>query len=135
MIVLSNTTAQTIQPGQSITFNQVLRKTGCGEFFRMNTGAVGLRTNAQYEVSFNANIGGATAATPVQLAIAIGGAPLAETTMISVPAAVTDFNNVAASTIVGTAIGISNAITVTNNGTTPVNISPLGLALTIIRKS
>lgn len=135
MIVLSNTTAQTIQPGQSITFNQVIKKTGCGESFRINTGSVGLRVNAQYEVSFNANVGGTTAATPVQLAIAIGGAPLTETTMISTPAAVGDLNNVAASTVVGTLSGISNAITVTNNGTTPVVISPLGLALTIIRKS
>lgn len=37
MISLSNTTAQTLTPGQSITFNTVVLHTGCAECHRANT--------------------------------------------------------------------------------------------------
>lgn len=123
MIVVSNTTAQTLQPGQSITFN-AYRKTGCGECFRNNSSTVGLRNNGVYHVSFSANVGGPAAATAVQLAIQIGGSPLLETTMISTPTtADTEFNNVATSTYVPTICGTSNNITVTNTGTSVINIA------------
>lgn len=135
MIVLSNTTEQTLQPGQSITFNTVVQHTGCGESFRNNSGAVGLNAPcAVYEVAFNANVGGTTAAVPVELSIAIGGSPLTETAVISTPAAVGDLNNVSASTYLKTERGLSNSISVQNTGANPIVISPDGLALSIIRK-
>lgn len=123
MIVLSNTAAQTLSPGQSIIFNNIINQSGCGECFRNNSGSVGLKANGVYHVSFSANVGGEVAATPVQLAIEIGGAPLAETTMISTPAAVGDLNNVATSTYVRTCCGVSNNVTVTNTGTSTITIS------------
>lgn len=120
MIVLSNTIAQTIEPGQSITFDDVVLHSGCGECHRSNTGSVKLRANGVYEAHFSANIGGATAATPVQLALAIGGEPLLETTMISVPAAVNDLNNVATATAIKNCCGDYDRVSVTNTGTDPV---------------
>ena len=121
MILLSNTDEQTIQPGQSINFNQVILRSndgGCGRNTRSNI--VRLRSNGLYEVHFAGNIGGLTAATPVRLAIALDGQTLPETTMISTPAAVGDFNNVATATLIRNCTCDNSVVTVTNTGTEPV---------------
>lgn len=120
MIVLSNTTAQTLQPGQAITFNNKIFHTGCGECHRANTGSVKMRANGIYVATFSGNIGGATAATPVQLSIQVGGETLPETTMISVPAAANDLNNVSTTTILRNCCGDYDRLTVVNTGTVPV---------------
>lgn len=124
MIELSNTTAQTIAPGQSLTFDTMILKSGCAEAHRTNSGIITLRANcAIYEVHFAANIAG-TAAGPVQLAILLDGEPLAETTMISTPAAAADTNNVATATLVRTGCGCCGRISVQNTGTSDVVVSP-----------
>lgn len=123
MIILSNTTEQTLAVGQSITFDNVVQHTGCDVCFRNNSGAAGLRAiPGTYAISFSGNVGGTVAAAPVQLSVEVGGAPLAETTMISTPAAVGDLNNVATSTRVQTCAGLGNNVTVTNTGTNPIVI-------------
>lgn len=119
MIVLSNSTEQTLTPGQSITFDLVKLHTGCGECHRAGTSSVKLRCNGVYDVSFAGNIGG-TVAGPVQLVIELGGDPLTETTMISTPSTVGDLNNVASGTYVRNCCGDYDRITVTNNGTSDV---------------
>ena len=123
MIELSNSIAQTIQPGQSLTFNNVLLHTGCGECHRPGSGAVGLRANdGIYECSFGANITSDTADATVQLALQMAGSPLFETTMKSTPSVANGFNSVSCSTFVSTCCrnGGGGSITVTNTGTTPV---------------
>lgn len=121
MIVLSNSLEQTVQPGQAITFDTVVQHTGCAECHRLNTGAVMMRAKGgTYECHFSANIGGETAATPVQLVIAETASPLPETLMISTPAAVGDLNNVSTSTLVRNCCCECDRITVMNNGTEPV---------------
>lgn len=122
MIVLTNTIAQTIAPGASLTFDEVILHSGCGECHRKGTGSVKLRCNGVYELHFHANVGGETAATAVQLALAIGGEPLPETTMISVPVAVDDLNNVGTSTLLKNCCGDYDRVTVVNTGTVPVVI-------------
>ena len=125
MIVLSNTIAQTIQPGQSLTFNYTVLHTGCAECHREGSGAVGLRAgNSVYDISFGANIATATASAPVQLALAIDGSPLLETTMISTPSQANVFNNVSRETRVSTCCcnGGRGAVTVVNTGTNPVTV-------------
>lgn len=119
MIVLSNSTEQTLTPGQSITFDLVKLHTGCGECHRTGTSSVKLRCNGVYDVSFAGNIGG-TVAGPLQLVIELDGDPLTETTMISTPSAVGDLNNVARGTYVRNYCGDYDRITVTNNGTSDV---------------
>lgn len=120
MIVVSNSTEQTLQPGQSITFDIVRLHTGNGECHRQGSSSVKLRCQGVYDVSFSGNIGGSTDGTEVQLAIELGGEILPETTMKSVPAAVGDFNNVAKSTYVCSGCGDYSRVTVTNTGTAPV---------------
>ena len=34
MIKLTNLTAQTVQPGQSVTFSTIVKRSGCAECFR-----------------------------------------------------------------------------------------------------
>ena len=124
MIVLSNSNAQTLLPGQSATFNVVVLHTGCGECYRPNSGVVNLAGKGSiYEVSFSGNIGTETAGDEAQLAIALDNSPLLETTMISTMAAVGDLNNVSRGTYVRTCCcNSANAITVINTGSTTVNI-------------
>ncbi len=123
MIELSNTTEQTLQPGQSLVFDEVILRVGCCECHRNNTGSVKMRNNGIYAVSFAGNIGGETAATAVQLAFSLGGSVLPETTMISVPVATTDRNNVATSTRVKNCCGDYDRISVVNSGTVPVIVA------------
>mgnify|MGYP002769746876 CR=1 FL=1 len=123
MIELSNTTAQTIAVGASVTFNTVLLKTGCGECHRKNTGSVKLCAKGGiYQVYFAGNIGGATAGTPVQLNISLGGEVLPETTMIATPAAANDVNNVATTTTIKNCCCDYDRITLVNTGTTALTV-------------
>ena len=123
MIELSNTTAQTIAPGQALTFDTVILNTGCGECHRANSGIITLRKIGIYEIHFSANIAGTTTG-PVQLSIELDGEPLAETTMISTPVAAADADNVATSTLVKTCAGCCGRLTVVNTGTSDVVVSP-----------
>lgn len=120
MIVLSNSTAQTLSPGQSMTFDEFLLHTGCGECWRKNTGSVKLRSNGVYEIHFSANVDGATAEGPVELALSLGDAAMPETTMIS---SVTGVNNVATATAIKNCCGDYDRVSVKNTGTTTVTIS------------
>lgn len=124
MIELSNTAAQTIAPGQSLTFDTVLLKTGCAEAHRTNSGIVTLKADcAVYEIHFAANIS-ATAAGTAQLAISLDGEPLVETTMINTISTAGDPDNAATATLVKTGCGCCGKISVTNTGTTSVIVSP-----------
>lgn len=124
MIVLSNTAEQTLAPGQSIVFDEVVTQAGSCECHRRNTGSVKLRSNGIYSVAFSGNIGGETAATAVQLGLTLSGsAALPETTMISVPAAIADRNNVATQTRIKNCCGDYDRVSVTNTGTVPVIVA------------
>lgn len=125
MIELTNTAAQTIQPGQAVTFNRVLAHTGCGECFD-NRVPFSVKLRAQggnYKVEFSGNIASPTAATPVQLAIALGSVGLPETVMVSTASAANAFNNVSTGTYVKNNCCDNDRITVVNTGTTPVLLS------------
>lgn len=124
MIILSNSVAQTLSPGQSATFDTIVLNTGCAECFRPNSGAVRLKfKNSIYDVCFGANIG-ATAAGAAQLAIAYDSSPMLETTMISQTAAAGNLNNVGAETSVKSDCCQGGSLTVVNTGTTDVTIGP-----------
>lgn len=123
MIELSNTTAQTLAIGQSMVFDTVLLKTGCGECHRKNTGSVKLCAKSGiYQVYFAGNISGATAGTPVQLNISLGGEVLPETTMIATPAAADDLNNVATTVTIKNCCCDYDRITIVNTGTTALTV-------------
>lgn len=120
MIVLSNTAAQTIQPGAAATFDVVKLHTGCGEFHRAGSGSVRLRAGL-YAFEFTGNVGGAAGTRP-NLAIAVDGDPLPETTMAETVALATDAHNVHASTKFCNRFG-GSTVTVVNTGSTPVELA------------
>lgn len=134
MVSVTNLTEQTLQPGQSITFDNVALSTrNCGISFRNGSNAI--RTGVGFfRVDFNGNIGGTTAAAPVQLSIEVGGAALIGTNMISTPAAVGDLNNVSGGTyfLNNPCIGGGDSVTVTNTGTNPVVVG-VGAKLSVFR--
>lgn len=120
MIELSSTSEQTLTPGQSLTFDTVILKTGCAEAHRTNSGIVILRADcAIYEVHFAANLSG-TAAGPVQLSITLDGEPLPETTMINTVSTAGDLDNAATATLIRTGCGCCGRVSVTNTGTSDV---------------
>lgn len=124
MIVLSNTTAQTLQPGQAITFDIVSLHTGTGECHRRGTSSVKMKNHGVYEVSFSGQITAGTAAQTPQLNIALGGDILAETIMrYTVPTA-GYVGNVATSTFVKNCCCDYDRLTVVNTGTVPAIIDP-----------
>lgn len=133
MIVLSNSTEQTLLPGQSITFDLVKLHSGCGECHRQGSSSVKMRCNGIYELAFSGNIGG-TVAGPLQLAIEVGGEILQETTMISTTGAVGDLNNVATQTRYRNCCGDFDRVTVTNTGTSDVVVGA-NSALVVGRRS
>lgn len=122
MILLTNLTAVTLEPGQSLIFDRAIISLGCNQTWRNPSGAVSIRRRGVYNVDFSANIGGPTAATAVQLSIQLGGSTLPETTMISTPAAAGDLNNVSRGTAIPILCGDYRTITVVNTGTTTVNV-------------
>lgn len=125
MVELTNSVAQTVLPGQAVTFNTTKLHTGCGECCRnLNfNNSVRLRANGVYEVQFSGNIASSTAATPVQLAIALDGTALPETVMVSTASAANAFNSVSTGTFIRNFCGDTDRVTVVNSGTVPVLLS------------
>lgn len=122
MIVLSNSVAQTLAPGQSATFDTIILHTGNAECFRNNSGAVRLRCrNAIYDTHFGANIG-AVAPGTAQIAIGFDGTPLLETTMIHETTTAGDLDSVSRDTAVNTCCCDGGAITIINTGTNEITI-------------
>lgn len=122
MIVLSNTTAQTLAVGQSITFNTVVMHTGTGECHRPNTSSVKMKNCGIYKMSFSGNVTAGTAGNVAQLVIEVGGEALPETTMKSTTGSTNAYNNVATTTAFKNCCDDYSRITVTNNGNVPVTI-------------
>lgn len=122
MIQLSNSAEVTVAPGAAIVFDRVTKNTNNCTCFNQVTGSVKMTSRGTYQVSFSGNISGATAGTPVQIAIAISGTALQTGTMISTPAAANDFNNVAKNLYIPNDCCDSDRVTVVNTGTTPVII-------------
>lgn len=134
MIVLTNTVAQTVQPGQVVTFDKVKLHTGCGECYREGTNSVKLRATGVYEVEFSGNVASASAGAPVQLAIALGGVAQPETVMESSPATADTYNNISTGTFLKNCCCDFDRITVVNTGTVPVLLSA-NMNLRIARRS
>lgn len=126
MIVLSNLTAQTIQPGQFVTFDRVIVKTGnCECYNRQLPTSVKLKARGGvYGLGFSGNITSATAGEALQLAIAVAGQPLIETAMNSTPAAANDLNNVSTETRFVVSCDDLDRVSVMNTGATEVTLAP-----------
>ena len=116
MILLSNSTTQTVQPGEAITFDLERFKSGCCECHRPGSSAIKLKKCGVYELMFTGNVGGAAVGT-VQLQMEAGGEVLPETTIIVTEDTVGSLDNVTAHTFFRNCCGDYDRITIVNTGT------------------
>lgn len=123
MVQLSNSAVITLAPGETAFFDRQTINTGNCTCYRGGISpSVKMASRGIYDIRFSGNITGATAATPVQIAFEIGGTAVPQTTMISVPAAANDFNNVAKMFYYPNCCDDFSRVGVVNNGTVPVTI-------------
>lgn len=135
MLVLSNLSAQVIQPGQSVTFDKVKLHTGRGECFNSQLPkSAKLRMQGIYSLGFSGNVASATAGAAMQLAIAVGGEALVETAMNSTPSTANVLNNISTETRYQNCCGDLDRVSVINTGAVPVTLAP-NSAFVIERKS
>lgn len=124
MIELKNLTAQTLQPGQSVTFDSCVLHTGCGECFNSQVPtSVKLCGKGVYKLEFSGNVT-SDAAGNVQLALYIGDSPLVETAMNAQIAAAGDLTNVSTGTYFKNCCCDVDRISVRNSGTTALTLAP-----------
>lgn len=123
MIVLSNTTAQTLKSGESLIFDNTVIQSGCAEYHSDHSSSVLMLKPGMYEIHFTGNVAGIEDGSTMRLAVRIGSNTLSETTMMKTVCLKECYSNVAAATIVrcgtkGTDIGV------TNIGAAPIVIAP-----------
>lgn len=135
MIVLSNLTAQTIQPGQSVTFDKVKLKAGTCECYNPQLPkSVRLKSNGIYSLGFSGNIAALEANQALQLAISVGDQPLEETAMNSTPETANVLNNISTETRFRICCCDLNRVSVKNTSEVPVVLAP-NSAFVIERRS
>ena len=112
---------QTVEANRSLYFTDTVTDGSCSIVHRVSSGLVTLRgltnqSRARFQISFSGNIAVATGGTvgPISLAIAISGEAIPGTNMISTPAAIGEFNNVATSTYIDVPRGCCITVSVQN---------------------
>lgn len=120
---------QTVQPNQNVLLNTSIP---CGKgyvYHRNESGIVTLKgvvnnpcgCFARYQVTFNGNIAlpeGATV-SPISIALAIDGSPVATSTAISTPAAADEYSNVTSTAIITVPKGCCFNVSVENTSVVP----------------
>lgn len=126
---------QTVEANQNVLFTDAAVVQGSYSILhRDGSGLVTLRgiTNqcrARFKVQFGGNIEVPASGTvgPISLAIAVNGEPVASTTMISTPAAISEFNNVSSSIFLDVPAGCCTQVSVRNVSTQAVNVQNANL--------
>lgn len=123
MIEVSNSAALVLAPGAVASFDLVKVNSGNCTCCRNNpTGSIKMTSCGIYQINFSGNVSGAAAGTPVQLSIAVGGAALPESVMISTPSAPNVLNNVGKTLYYQNCCNEFSRATIVNTGTTAVTI-------------
>lgn len=133
MMQLATTSEQTLAPGQSLVFDEVLYKAcGCGAQHRRGSSTVDLlpKGGGAYSAEFHGNIGG-TAARTVQLSLTRQGDALPETVMYAQAAEPDQFSNVSARTLVGACGRCCQSVGVRNSSATDTVVVAAGATLVI----
>ena len=127
---------QTVATNNIVVFTNTAVNGNPSILHREGSGLVSLRglTNqcrARFRVTFGANVAIPTGGTvaPISLAIAINGEALPESTMISTPAAVEEYNNIGKSLFLDIAAGCCAQCSVENTGTTEINVANANLII------
>lgn len=118
---LTANAVQIVAADQNVLFTDTAVKGNCSILHRDGSGLVTLRgitdqCRARYKISFSANVAIPTGGTvgPISLAIAINGEGVGPATMISTPAAVETYNNVATGIFIDVPVTCCSTISVVN---------------------
>lgn len=126
---------QTVNPNQNVLFTN-MAVPGCASILhRQGSGLVTLRgitTNqcrARFKVFFSGNIAISQGDTvePISLAISINGEPVKSAEMITTPAAVTSFNNVASAVYIDVPTCCCVSISVKNTSALSIDVQNANL--------
>ena len=127
---------QTVEANQNVLFTETAVCGSSSIIHREGSGLVTLRglTNqcrARFKVFFSGNIAVPADGTvgPISLAIAGNGEPVAATTMISTPAAVEEFNNVATAIYLNVPCGCCSQVSVRNTTATAIDVQNANLII------
>lgn len=132
---LLNAAVQTVEANDTVMYSSAVSANTPSILWRVGSGLVTLRgigttqSRARFRVSYHGNVALSTGAevAPIEFAIMINGEAVASSKAISTPAAVGDFNNIAASTFIDVATGCCNQISLSNIGTTSADIQNVSL--------
>lgn len=112
---------QTVEANQNVIFTDTAVCGSSSIIHREGSGLVSLRglTNqcrARFKVFFSGNVAIPTGGTvgPISVAISVNGEPVGPTTMISTPAAVEEFNNIATAIYLDVPCGCCSQVGVRN---------------------
>ena len=112
---------QTVEANQNVIFTDTAVCGSSSIIHREGSGLVSLRglTNqcrARFKVFFSGNVAIPTGGTvgPISVAISVNGVPVGPTTMISTPAAVEEFNNIATAIYLDVPCGCCSQVGVKN---------------------
>ena len=112
---------QTVEANQNVIFTDTAVCGSSSIIHREGSGLVSLRglTNqcrARFKVFFSGNVAIPTGGTvgPISIAISVNGEPVGPTTMISTPAAVEEFNNIATAIYLDVPCGCCSQVGVRN---------------------
>lgn len=138
MIQVTNNAAQTLQPGQAISFNSsTFLHAGCGECFNPQLPtSVKLMGGCRsiYVIEFSGNVTSATAGASVQLALAVEGQPFIDTAMNATIGTANALYNVNTGKFYRVECCDADRISVINTGTVPVTVAP-NASLRIMRRA
>ena len=121
---------QTVQANRNILFtdtpicnknNSITHREGSG---LINLRGITNQCRARFKITFGSNIAITEDGTagPISVAIAINGEPIASTTMIVTPAAVSEYFNVNRSLYLDIPCGCCSQISVTNTSTQDIDV-------------
>ena len=127
---------QTVEVNDAVLFQSALSSNSPSIIWRAGSGLItlrglGLQPRARFKIAFHANVAlseGATVA-PIMLALRINGEGVASSRVISTPAAVQNFNNVAASTFIDVPSGCCTTISLGNIGTASTDIENASMTI------
>lgn len=125
MLAVYTSAEQTVEPGQSVVFDRKSISTGCGEklgAYPLNA-VPAMAHCGVYLIGFNANVGGSTAAAPVELTVSVDGIAYPNAVINSTPAAVGDLNHVSGVWPVQNCGGCCGRVTLVNTGDNPIVIA------------
>lgn len=125
---------QTVEANASVLFTTALSSGSQSILWRAGSSIVTLRglgpqLRSRFRITYHANVALSADAdvSPIEIAVRVSGEALAPSRAVSTPAAVGEFNNVSATTLVDVPAGCCTQISLANIGTTSIDTENVDL--------